>query len=53
LEGRDFVHPDDIKHVCLPVLRHRVSLTPEMELEGYNADHLLTAILAKTAAPRQ
>ena len=53
LEGRDFVHPDDIKHVYLPVLRHRVSLAPEMELEGYNADHLLTAILAKTAAPRQ
>jgi MoxR-like ATPase len=52
LEGRDYVHPDDIKHVCLPVLRHRVSLAPEMELEGYNADHLLKAILEKTAAPR-
>lgn len=52
LAGRDFVQPDDIKQVCLPVLRHRVSLAPEMELEGYHADHLLTAILEKTAAPR-
>lgn len=52
LAGRDFVHPDDIKQVALPVLRHRVSLTPEMELEGYNADHLLQAILDQTEAPR-
>lgn len=52
LEGRDYVHPDDIKQICLPVLRHRVSLAPEMELEGYNTDHLLKAILEKTAAPR-
>lgn len=53
LAGRDFVHPDDIKQVCLPILRHRVSLSPEMELEGYNADHLLTALLDKTEAPRR
>lgn len=52
LEKRDFVHPDDIKQVCLPVLRHRVSLAPEMELEGYTADHLLKAVLEKTEAPR-
>lgn len=53
LEGRDYVHPDDIKHTCLPVLRHRVSLAPEMELEGYSSDHLLNAILEKTDAPRK
>jgi MoxR-like ATPase len=53
LEGRDFVQPDDIKQICLPVLRHRVSLAPEMELEGYNTDHLLTAVLEKTEAPRK
>ena len=53
LEGRDFVHPDDIKQVALPVLRHRVSLAPEMELEGYNADHVLKSVLEKTEAPRQ
>ena len=53
LEGRDFVHPDDIKQIALPVLRHRVSLAPEMELEGYNTDHALKAVLEKTEAPRQ
>lgn len=52
LEQRDFVHPDDIKGVCLPVLRHRVSLAPEMELEGYDTDHLLRSVLDKTEAPR-
>ncbi|EIJ33156.1 AAA family ATPase [Thiothrix nivea] len=52
LAGRDFVQPDDIKQVCLPVLRHRVSLAPEMELEGYTADHLLASVLEKTEAPR-
>ena len=53
LEQRDFVHPDDIKQVVLPVLRHRVSLAPEMELEGYSTDYVLKAILEKTEAPRQ
>ena len=53
LEGRDIVHPDDIKQIALPVLRHRVSLAPEMELEGYNTDHVLNAVLEKTEAPRQ
>lgn len=53
LEGRDFVHPDDIKQIALSVLRHRVSLAPEMELEGYNTDHVLKAVLEKTEAPRQ
>lgn len=53
LTGRDFVQPDDIKHVALPVLRHRVSLAPEMELEGYSTDHLVKQVLEKTEAPRQ
>ncbi len=53
LNGRDFVQPDDIKHVALPVLRHRVSLAPEMELEGYHTDHLIKQVLEKTEAPRQ
>ncbi|MGB0846991.1 MAG: AAA family ATPase [Thiolinea sp.] len=53
LEQRDFVHPDDIKHIALPVLRHRVSLAPEMELEGYSTDDVLKSVLEKTEAPRQ
>ena len=53
LAGRDFVHPDDIKAISLPVLRHRISLAPEMELEGFNADQILSAVLEKTEAPRK
>lgn len=53
MNGRDFVSPDDIKAIAIPVLRHRVALAPEMELEGYNTDHLLQAVLDKTEAPRQ
>lgn len=53
IHQRDFVAPDDIKKISLPVLRHRVALAPEMELEGYSSDHLLQNILDKTEAPRQ
>ncbi|HPE59778.1 MAG TPA: MoxR family ATPase [Thiolinea sp.] len=53
LNGRNYVHPDDIKDVALPVLRHRVSLAPEMELEGHSADQVLQIVLDKTEAPRQ
>ena len=50
--GRDFVTPDDIKAAALPVLRHRVTLSPETELEGLSADRLLASLLEQTAAPR-
>jgi MoxR-like ATPase len=53
LNERDHVTPDDIKEIALPVLRHRVSLAPEMELEGYSTDNLLQSILNKIEAPRQ
>lgn len=52
LAARDFVTPDDIKAAALPVLRHRVTLSPETELEGLSADRLLTSLLEQTAAPR-
>ena len=52
LAGRDFVTPDDIKAVALPVLRHRVILSPEQEIEGINADQILSALLDRTEAPR-
>ena len=51
--GRDFVAPDDIKAVALPALRHRIILTPELELEGHNPDQVLAALLDKVDAPRQ
>ncbi|OMH39199.1 AAA family ATPase [Motiliproteus sp. MSK22-1] len=53
LDGRDFVTPDDIKSMALPVLRHRVQLTADREIEGYNADQVLQGLLDTVDAPRQ
>jgi len=52
LSGRDFVTPDDVKAVALPALRHRVTLAPEVEIEGQGADAILGAMLQKVDAPR-
>ncbi len=52
LQGRDFVIPDDVKSLALPVLRHRVILSPGAEIEGLTADRVLGEILDQTAAPR-
>jgi MoxR-like ATPase len=51
LEGRDYVIPDDVKLLAPAVLRHRVSVAPELELEGVTADQALKAILDRTEAP--
>lgn len=53
LSGRDFVTPDDIRMIAKPALRHRVALTPEMQIEGQSADQVLDALLAKVEAPRK
>ncbi|HIO92889.1 MAG TPA: MoxR family ATPase [Leucothrix mucor] len=53
LNDRDHITPDDIKDIALPVLRHRVGLAPEMELEGYSTDQIISTILEKVEAPRQ
>jgi MoxR-like ATPase len=52
LQGRDFVIPDDVKTLALPVLRHRVMLSPSAEIEGLSADRIIGEILDQTAAPR-
>jgi len=52
LRGRDFVTPDDIKSATLPVLRHRVQLTPEMAIGGQGVDEVLALIVEGVAAPR-
>ncbi|QGX39706.1 AAA family ATPase [Permianibacter aggregans] len=52
MAGRDFITPDDIKSACLPVLRHRIAISPESELDGLNTDHLLQALIEHIAAPR-
>lgn len=51
-EGRDFVVPDDVKEAALPVLRHRLVLRPEAELEGMDADRVVREVLAATAVPK-
>ncbi|MES2439709.1 MAG: MoxR family ATPase [Verrucomicrobiota bacterium] len=53
LDGRGFVTPDDIKRAALPVLRHRVQLTPEIAISGQDVDDVLTAIVESVPAPRQ
>jgi MoxR-like ATPase len=53
LAGRDFVTPDDVRDVALPALRHRIALSPELQLEGQSTDAVLQALLARVDAPRQ
>jgi len=53
LQGRDFVAPDDVKTVALSVLRHRVALTADLEIEGYRVDDIVQDLLQQVAAPRQ
>jgi MoxR-like ATPase len=50
--GRDYVIPEDIKKVAIPVLRHRITLKPELELEGIMPKEVLIDILAKVKVPR-
>jgi MoxR-like ATPase len=52
LEDRDYLIPDDVKHATLPVLRHRMIVRPEAELEGYDADRILTDVLAAVPVPK-
>ena len=53
LDDRGFVTPDDIKRAALPVLRHRVQLTPEIAISGQDVDEVLQAIIESVPAPRQ
>ena len=53
LEDRDYLVPDDVKQAAVPVLRHRLLLRPEAELEGYDADRVLSDILAAVAVPKE
>ena len=50
--GRDFATPDDVKQHALPVLRHRVLLSPELQVEGRSTDDVIAAILARVPAPQ-
>ena len=52
LQARDFVTPEDIKTVALPVLRHRIMLNPDKEMEGVSADEVVRQIIDKVEVPR-
>ena len=52
LDGRDYVVPDDVKSLAPAVLRHRVAVAPELELEGVSPDVALQGIIEKIEAPR-
>ena len=50
--GRDFITPEDIKKMAIPTLRHRITLKPELELEGISPEEVLTDILSRIKVPR-
>ncbi|MEX0724086.1 MAG: MoxR family ATPase [Gracilimonas sp.] len=52
INGRDFITPEDVKEVINPVLRHRITLTPEKEMEGMKPDQVIQMILEKVEVPR-
>ena len=52
LRGRDFVTPEDIQYLCPMVLRHRIQLTPEREMEGGTPDDVVKQILQQIEVPR-
>lgn len=52
IKGRDFVTPDDIVEMATPVMRHRIILTPEKEMEGITADELIESIIKNIEVPR-
>jgi MoxR-like ATPase len=53
LDGRDYLIPDDVKQAAPPVLRHRLILKPEAELEGFDADRIIADVLAAVPVPRE
>lgn len=52
IQGRDFVVPDDVKYVLPAVLRHRLILKPEAEIEGLDADAVVQRLLGQVEVPR-
>ena len=52
IRGRDFVTPEDVQQLAPSVLRHRIILTPEREMEGTGPDEVVAHILQKIEVPR-
>ncbi len=53
LDGRHYITPGDVKRAALPVLRHRVSLAPEVAISGQTVDQVLESVIRSVEAPRQ
>lgn len=52
MKGRDFITPEDVKEIIAPSLRHRITLTPEREMEGVLPDTILKQLADKVEVPR-
>ncbi|GHT67493.1 magnesium chelatase [Bacteroidia bacterium] len=52
LQGRDFIIPDDIKYIAVPVLQHRLLLSPETEMEGHSASTIIKRLIEKIDVPK-
>ncbi len=52
IKGRDFVKPEDVVEMAAPVMRHRIILTPEKEMEGITPDELIQNIISSIEVPR-
>lgn len=52
ISGRSFVIPEDIQYVAVPVLRHRIQLSPEKEMEGMSTDKIISDMIAGIEVPR-
>jgi MoxR-like ATPase len=53
MEQRDHVIPDDVKSVAIPALRHRILLTPEVEIDRIKPQEILRDVLSEVEVPRQ
>jgi MoxR-like ATPase len=52
LQGRDFIIPDDVKYISVPVLQHRILLSPETEMEGRSAGTIVKRLVEKIEVPK-
>ena len=52
MEGRDFVVPDDVKDAAVPVLRHRIVVKPEADLEGITSEQVVEDVIRTIEVPR-
>ncbi|MDR1001295.1 MAG: MoxR family ATPase [Clostridiales bacterium] len=52
VSGRDFVIPEDIRDIALPILRHRILLKPEAEIDGVKPDQVIESIMGQIKVPR-